>query len=90
MRRDLAFVVSEDVSWAKISEAVRVAAGESLKSLLLFDRYSGKGIEEGSKSLAMGLILQENSRTLTDRDVDAVVADVVAALGREHGAALRS
>ncbi len=66
------------------------AAGAILRDLVLFDRYAGKGIESGFKSLAMGLILQDESRTLNDRDVDAVVADVVAALGKEHGAVIRS
>ena len=90
VRRDLAFVVAESVSWAKISEAVHSAAGESLKALLLFDRYSGKGIEDGSKSLAMGLILQDNSRTLTDLDANQVMQAVTERLSREFGAAIRS
>jgi len=47
-------------------------------------------VEMGCKSLAMGLILQDESRTLTDRDVDVVVADVTAALHREHTAAIRN
>lgn len=57
---------------------------------MLFDRYQGKGVETGFKSLAMGLIVQDESRTLTDRDVDAVVAEVTAAVEREHGAKLRA
>jgi phenylalanyl-tRNA synthetase beta chain len=57
---------------------------------VLFDRYAGKGVETGFKSLAMGLILQEESRTLTDRDVDAAVAAVTAALQQEYGAVIRS
>jgi phenylalanyl-tRNA synthetase beta chain len=57
---------------------------------VLFDRYAGKGVETGFKSLAMGLILQEESRTLTEHDVDAVVAAVIAALQQTHGAAIRS
>ena len=56
----------------------------------LFDRYAGKGVENGFKSLAMALILQDESRTLIDRDVEAVVADVVAALKSEHDAVIRS
>jgi phenylalanyl-tRNA synthetase beta chain len=60
-----------------------------LRGVVLFDRYVGKGIESGFKSLAIGLILQDESRTLADRDVDAVVADVVAALGKEHAAVIR-
>ena len=66
-----------------------MAAGPSLRDLVLFDRYAGKGVETGFKSLAIGLILQDESRTLTDRDVDAVVAGVVAALQREHAAVIR-
>lgn len=90
VRRDLAFVVAEDAAWASLDASVRAAAGPSLRDLVLFDVYRGKGVETGFKSVAMGLILQEKNRTLTDRDVDAVVGDVVAALQREHGATIRS
>jgi phenylalanyl-tRNA synthetase beta chain len=90
VRRDLAFVVSETVSWAALEASVRRAAGPSLQDLRLFDRYVGKGVETGCKSLAMGLILQEESRTLTDREVDQAVAAVVDALRGEHGAEMRS
>jgi phenylalanyl-tRNA synthetase beta chain len=89
VRRDLAFVVAEDVPWAAVAASVRVAAGPVLKQLRLFDRYAGKGVEPGFKSLAMGLILQEDSRTLTDREVESVVAAVVATLQEEHGAVIR-
>ena len=90
VRRDLAFVVPETVSWDAMRATVRQAAGEALSDLRLFDRYAGKGVENGFKSLAMALILQDESRTLIDRDVDGVVADVVAALGLEYGAVIRS
>lgn len=90
VRRDLAFVVPETVEWGAVSAAVRRAAGPSLKDLVLFDRYQGKGVEPGFKSLAMGLILQDESRTLTDRDVDSAVASVTTALQQEYGAAIRS
>lgn len=89
VRRDLAFVVPETVSWAALRGTVEAAAGPALKGVRLFDRYVGKGVEAGFKSLAMGLILQEDSRTLTDRDADGVVAAVLAALQREHAAAIR-
>ncbi|HEY5614114.1 MAG TPA: phenylalanine--tRNA ligase subunit beta [Lysobacter sp.] len=89
VRRDLAFVVPESATWGEISVSVKTAAGTLLRELVLFDRYQGKGVETGFKSLGMGLILQEESRTLTDVDVDAVVANVMAALQREHGATIR-
>jgi phenylalanyl-tRNA synthetase beta chain len=89
VRRDLAFVVPESVSWAAMQATARQAAGQSMREVRLFDRYAGKGVETGFKSLAMGLILQDESRTLTDRDVEATVTQVVAALEQEHGAAIR-
>jgi phenylalanyl-tRNA synthetase beta chain len=89
VRRDLAFVVPESVHWAVMQASVRQAAGNQLRDLQLFDRYVGKGVESGCKSLAMALILQDDSRTLTDRDVDAVVAEVVATLSANHGAVIR-
>ena len=89
VRRDLAFVVADEVPWAAISTTVRTAVGPLLRDLLLFDRYVGAGVESGQKSLAMGLILQDNSRTLTDRDVEGAVSGVVAAIERDHGARIR-
>lgn len=89
VRRDLAFVVADSVPWAAVAATVRKAAGPVLKQLSLFDRYMGKGVEPGFKSLAIGLILQEDSRTLTDREVEAVVADVMAAMQKEHDAVIR-
>ncbi|UYB53913.1 phenylalanine--tRNA ligase subunit beta [Xanthomonas sp. AM6] len=89
VRRDLAFLVPEAVAWSALADSVRGAVGPLLREVVLFDRYVGPGVEAGFKSLAMGLILQDNSRTLTDRDVDAVVADAVAALAREHDARIR-
>ena len=89
VRRDLAVLVAEPVEWAALSATIRESAGALLRDVVLFDRYVGQGVEPGFKSLAMGLILQDVSRTLTDSDVDAVVADVVAAIEREQGARIR-
>ncbi len=89
VRRDLAFVVAEGVSWAALCATVKTAAGPLLRDVQLFDRYVGQGVESGQKSLAMGLILQDNSRTLTENDVEQVVTAVVAAIGEAHGARIR-
>ena len=89
VRRDLAFLVPEQVAWSALEATIRQAAGPLLRELNLFDRYVGQGVEPGFKSLAMGLILQDKSRTLTDRDVDAVVAEAVTAIEREHHARIR-
>lgn len=89
MRRDLAFLVPEAAAWADLEATLRRAAGPLLRGVTLFDRYVGQGVEPGFKSLAMGLIMQDKSRTLTDRDVDAVVAEAVSAMEREHHARIR-
>ena len=89
VRRDIAVDVPEEVSWSQIEQVVRQALGGQLKELRLFDRYSGKGVEAGRKSLAMGLILQDASRTLTDDDADRNIREAVAALETACMARLR-
>src|SRR5690606_17635619 len=70
--------------------SLKAALGPLLREVVLFDRYVGPGLEPGSKSLAMGLILQDVSRTLTDRDADQAVAGALEALARDCGARLRA
>ncbi|HUB90449.1 MAG TPA: phenylalanine--tRNA ligase subunit beta [Dyella sp.] len=89
VRRDIAVDIPEQVSWSQIEQAVRATLGTTLADLRLFDRYSGKGVEAGRKSLAMGLILQDASRTLTDDDADNCVRNVVSALEAACEAKLR-
>ncbi|MET4616364.1 phenylalanyl-tRNA synthetase beta chain [Stenotrophomonas sp. 2619] len=89
VRRDLAFLVPEASAWADLEATLRRAVGPLLRQVTLFDRYVGQGVEPGFKSLAMGLILQDKSRTLTDRDVESVVAEAVSAMEREHHARIR-
>jgi phenylalanyl-tRNA synthetase beta chain len=89
VRRDLAVVVAEDTPWSRLETSLRAALGGLLREILPFDRYVGPGLEAGFKSLAMGLILQDASRTLTDLDADNAVAAAIAALERECGAKLR-
>lgn len=89
VRRDLAFLVPEAAAWADLEATLRRAVGPLLRQVTLFDRYVGQGVEPGFKSLAMGLILQDKSRTLTDRDVESVVAEAVSAMEREHHARIR-
>jgi phenylalanyl-tRNA synthetase beta chain len=77
IRRDLALVVDEAVTLDELRESVNLAAKGLLRELAVFDVYRGKGVEAGRKSIALGLILQETSRTLTDAEADAVVAAVI-------------
>jgi len=89
VRRDIAMDLPEETSWSHIEQTVRGSLGVLLKELRLFDRYSGKGVEPGRKSLAMGLILQDASRTLTDDDADRCVGEAVKALETACKARLR-
>jgi phenylalanyl-tRNA synthetase beta chain len=61
-----------------------------LQELVFFDVYQGKGVETGRKSIAFGLILQDYSRTLTEQDIEAIVARVTRRLDEEFGATLRA
>ncbi|WP_297528406.1 phenylalanine--tRNA ligase subunit beta [Thiohalobacter sp.] len=89
LRRDLAVVVDATVPWGEIRRVVSEAGGETLKETRLFDVYMGQGVEKGRKSIALGLILQDSSRTLTDQDIESVVSRVTAALREQLGASLR-
>jgi phenylalanyl-tRNA synthetase beta chain len=89
VRRDLAVVVDEKVPLAVLQENVSVSASGLLIELRVFDVYRGPGIETGRKSIALGLILQDSSRTLTDDDADAVVTSVVARLRDVLSATIR-
>ncbi|HEX3912505.1 MAG TPA: phenylalanine--tRNA ligase subunit beta [Steroidobacteraceae bacterium] len=89
VRRDLAIVVDESVPLAVLQENVTVSASGLLSELRVFDVYRGPSIETGRKSIALGLILQDSSRTLTDVDADAVVAAVAARLRDVLSAAIR-
>jgi phenylalanyl-tRNA synthetase beta chain len=89
VRRDLALVVDEAVPVQQILDCVQKSAGEVLRETIVFDVYRGTGIESGRKSVAIGLNLQDVSRTLTDESTDAVVARVVSDLERECSATIR-
>ena len=89
VRRDLALIVPEATEWGALEQAIKRVLGARLKNLLIFDQYRGKGLEPETKSLAMGLILQEVSRTLEDHDIEESVAKVLNCLRAEFGAELR-
>lgn len=89
VRRDLSFELPEEVPYAEVEKAIRGAVGETLTDIVLFDRYAGANLGSGVKSLAIGLILQDRYRTLTDPDADRCVALAVAALESGCKARLR-
>jgi phenylalanyl-tRNA synthetase beta chain len=89
VRRDLAVVVDEAVTLSTLAERVTLAASSLLRDLRVFDVYRGSGLEQGRKSVALGLIFQDISRTLTDDDVERLMASVVADLRENLNARIR-
>jgi phenylalanyl-tRNA synthetase beta chain len=89
IRRDIAVLVKDDISAQQIVDAVAASAPELIASVAIFDVYKGPGIEAGLKSVALGLILQETSRTLTDEDADDAMRAAVAELKKQFAAELR-
>jgi len=89
IRRDISFTVPEVIAFRLIRERVSVAAASLLKELRVFDVYQGQGVESGRKSVALGLILQDLNRTLTNEDADRVVAAVRAELRLNLDARIR-
>ena len=89
VRRDLAVVVDESVTLSSLAERVTLAASSLLRDLRVFDVYRGPGLEPGRKSVAFGLIFQDISRTLTDEDVERLIASVMADLRESLNARIR-
>ena len=89
LRRDIAAVVDDGVSADRLLQCVRRVAGDVLNDVTIFDIYRGKGIDSGRKSVALGLILQDRSRTLTDTEADRIVASTTRQLEFELKAAIR-
>ena len=88
--RDFAFIVDHSVNAADIQ---RIALGVDKKlitSVTVFDVYEGKGIAEGSKSIAIAVTLQPRDKTLTDLEIDAVAAKIVGEITRKTGGSLRA
>jgi len=89
IRRDLAVVVDESVTLDELRKSVNLAAKGLLRALQVFDVYRGKGVEPGRKSIALGLILQETSRTLTDGEAETVIAAVIERVKNDLKAGIR-
>ena len=88
-RRDVSVVVEEQVSANKVLQLIEKVGGNYLVDLNLFDVYRGNGIESGFKSLAIAMILQDNDKTLEEKDITDVVDRVVDTLTTELNASLR-
>ncbi|MGH8462442.1 MAG: phenylalanine--tRNA ligase subunit beta, partial [Stenotrophobium sp.] len=89
-RRDLAVIAAEAVTAQQIVDCVQHAGGNCLQKVLVFDIYRGKGLGDACKSVALGLIFNDYSRTLTVEEIDRAVAGITAALSQELEASIRA
>ena len=89
VRRDLAVVVPEAVTFGALRDGVTSVGSSLLRHCSVFDVYRGSGVETGRKSVALGLIFQHKDSTLTEGEVEAVMASIRAALQERVGATFR-
>jgi len=88
VRRDLAVLVDEAVAAQTLLDAMQQVVAPYVQEIVLFDVYRGKGVEQGKKSLAFRVLLQDTQKTLTDSEIETSIALLVDML-LQHGAQLR-
>jgi len=87
--RDIALVVPQQCEVEALRQAMQAAAPAYVREIRLFDLYQGKGVAEGSKSLAFRIVMQDTEKTLADSDADAAIAKLLQAATNGFGAELR-
>jgi len=89
LTRDFAFVVAQDKAAADLVRAIQGADKALIAQARVFDVYTGAGVPEGSKSLAVEVSIQPIDHTLTEAEIDALSARIIAAAEKAVGARLR-
>lgn len=87
--RDLALLLDKQVEFAEIEKVAYATEKKLLKEVRLFDVYEGKNLEAGKKSYAVNFILQDETKTLNDKQIDAIMNKLIASLETKLGAKLR-
>ncbi len=87
--RDLALLIDQGVTFAQIEQVARTTEKKLLKQVALFDVYEGKNLPEGKKSYAVNFLLQDETKTLNDKQIDGVMNRIRQNLEQELGAQLR-
>ena len=87
--RDLALLVDKSVEFAAIERVAYACEKKLLRSVVLFDVYEGKNLEAGKKSYAVNFILQDETKTMSDKQTDAIMQKIIAQLEKQIGAKLR-
>ena len=89
MRRDFAFVLDADVAAGDVVKAALAADKKLIAGVSVFDLFEGESLGAGKKSLALEVTLQPTEKTLTDQEIEAVAAKIVAAVGKATGGEIR-
>jgi phenylalanyl-tRNA synthetase beta chain len=89
VRRDLSLVLDKSVSFAEIKNLIHETEKKLLKEIIVFDVYEGDKIPEGKKAYALGLTLLDNTKTLTDEEIDKVMTKLMTAFEQKMGALIR-
>jgi len=87
--RDLALLIDKNIEFAAIEEVAHQTEKKLLKEVELFDVYEGKNLPEGKKSYAVNFILQDDTKTLNDKQIDAIMTKLITNLKNKLGAQLR-
>lgn len=87
--RDLALLIDKNVEFAQIEQIARQTEKKLLKKVELFDVYEGKNLPEGKKSYAVNFILQDEQKTLNDKQIEAIMNKLIANLKKQLGSELR-
>ena len=87
--RDLALLLDKGVEFARVEQIAYQSEKKLLKKVELFDVYEGKNLPDGKKSYAVNFILQDEQKTLNDKQIDAIMNKIIANLKKELGAELR-
>jgi phenylalanyl-tRNA synthetase beta chain len=90
VERDFAFVVERDVKAADVVRAAQSADRKLIAGVTVFDVYEGQGIAPGKKSIAIAVTLQPRDKTMTDAEIEALAAKIVAEVGKRTGGILRA
>jgi phenylalanyl-tRNA synthetase beta chain len=89
VRRDLAVIVEADLPANAIIDCIHACNEPVIRDVQIFDIYRGQGVTEGFKSVALSLILQDFSQTLTESEIDAIFCKVLESLVLKLNAKLR-
>jgi phenylalanyl-tRNA synthetase beta chain len=89
VRRDLSLVLDKQVAFSEIRDLVLASEKRLIKDIIAFDVYEGEKIPQGKKAYALGFVLLDENKTLTDEEIDKVMMKLMSAFEQKMGALIR-